>query len=426
MPRPTQLITRGALAAFVLLATLGARAAESTGFDPVAATEAYLAKMSPEARARSDAYFEGGYWLLLVNVVVSLALSWLLLKSGFARALRDRVERWTARPFAQAWLFLVVFSVALWVLNFPLDYYEGFWREHHYQMSNHTFGSWLGDRVKGLVLSLVLMPLLFAALYAGIRRFQQRWWVVASLATPFVLLFLIVLAPVFVAPAFNQYTALTDPKLRDPILAMARANGVPAENVYQFDASRQTKRVSANVSGAFGTIRISLNDNLLQRCPTEGVMAVMGHELGHYVLNHVLRHVVYLSLLLAAGFWFTNWFFHRSLARWGATWGVRGIADLAGLPLLSAGLAVFMFLATPIRNTIIRVAEVEADYYGLNSARQPDAMADVFLMLSEYRKMQPGQWEEFIFFDHPSGYNRILACMRWKAEHLDELAAAKR
>lgn len=413
--------SRAGLGALVLFGTLSVRATEVAGFDPVAATEAYLARMSPEARARSDAYFEGGYWLLLINLVLSLFLSWLLLRTGFARGLRDRVERWTKRPFVQAWLFLVLFSLVSWLLNLPMDAYEGFFREHAYQMSNQTFGAWFGDNVKGLVVSLILLPLVVAALYAGIRRFGARWWIAASVATPFLLLFLIVLSPVFVAPLFNKYTTLEDAKLRDPILSMARANGVPAEHVYQFDASRQTKRVSANVSGAFGTIRVSLNDNLLHRCPPEGVMAVMGHELGHYVLNHVYRHVIYLSLMIAAGFWFTHWAFHFVLARWGAAWGVRGIADLAGLPLLSACLGVFLFLATPVRNTIIRTAEVEADYYGLNSARQPDAMAEAFLMLAEYRKMHPGKWEEILFFDHPSGYNRILACMRWKAEHLAEL-----
>ena len=390
-------------------------------FDPELATQAYMATLKGAARARSDAYFEGGYWLLLINLVVSLLISWLILRTGFARALRERVERWTARPFLQALVFMLPFSLVLWALNFPLDYYEGYWREHFYQMSTQTFGAWLGDNIKGLVISLFFVPPLVAALYAAMRRLQQRWWMAAAIVTPFLLMFFIVIAPVFLAPVFNKYTALSDPKVRDPILAMARANGVPAENVYQFDASRRTKRVSANVSGAFGTIRVSLNDNLLSRCPPEGVMAVMGHELGHYVLNHVIRHVVYLGVLFAAGFWFANWFFHSVLARWGAAWGVRGIGDIAGLPLLSAGLAIFMFLATPVRNTIIRVAEVESDYYGLNAARQPDAMADVFLMLSEYRKMHPGKWEEIIFFDHPSGYNRILACMRWKAEHLAEL-----
>ena len=410
----------GALLAVSLLC-LGLANAAETGFDPVAATEAYVARLSPEARARSDAYYEGGYWLLLVELGFTLLTSWLLLRTGLARRLRDRAEHWSRRPFAQGWLFMTVFCLLMAVLKLPLDFYEGYWREHAYRMSNQTLGSWAGDHLMGGLVSLVIVPPLLALLYAGIRRYQARWWIAASVATPFLLVFFIMLAPVFIAPLFNTYTTIDEATVRDPILSLARANGVPAEHVYQFDASRQTKRVSANVSGAFGTIRVSLNDNLLNRCPAEGVLAVMGHELGHYVLNHILRHVVYLGLLFAVGFWFANRFFHFVLARLGAGWGLRGIGDFAGLPLLSAALGVFVFFTTPVRNTIIRVAEVEADYYGLNAARQPDAMAEVFLMLSEYRKMQPGKWEEFMFFDHPAGYNRILAAMRWKAEQLGEL-----
>jgi len=45
------------------------------------------------------------------------------------------------------------------------------------------------------------------------------------------------------------------------------------------------------------------------------------------------------------------------------------------------------------------------------------------LKLGEYRKMSPGPVEEFIFYDHPSGRNRILMAMRWKAENLDQLPA---
>jgi STE24 endopeptidase len=57
--------------------------------------------------------------------------------------------------------------------------------------------------------------------------------------------------------------------------------------------------------------------------------------------------------------------------------------------------------------------------YGLNAARQPDGEANVDLLLGEYRKMDPGPVEEFIFYDHPSGRTRITAAMRWKAENLD-------
>src|SRR5204863_2706363 len=107
------------------------------------------------------------------------------------------------------------------------------------------------------------------------------------------------IAPVFIFPLFNSYTPLTDARVRDPILRMARANGIAADNVYVVDQSRQTTRVSANVSGLFGTTRISLNDNLLRRASLEEIELVMGHEVGHYVLDHVFRKLFAFSALIA-------------------------------------------------------------------------------------------------------------------------------
>jgi len=82
---------------------------------------------------------------------------------------------------------------------------------------------------------------------------------------------------------------------------MARANGIDVDNVYVVDQSRQTTRVSANVSGLLGTTRISLNDNLLRRGSLEEIEMVMGHEMCHYVLNHVGTNLIELSLLIAIG-----------------------------------------------------------------------------------------------------------------------------
>ena len=81
-------------------------------------------------------------------------------------------------------------------------------------------------------------------------------------------------------------------------------------------------------------------------------------------------------------------------------------------------LSVFSFLLTPVNNTVIRTQEYEADLYGLNAARLPDAEATVDLKLGEYRKLDPTPLEEFLFYDHPSGRTRIYNAMRWKAENL--------
>ena len=127
----------------------------------------------------------------------------------------------------------------------------------------------------------------------------------------------IVVAPVYISPLFNTYKSLPQTPLKAQILSMARANQIPATDVYWFDASRQSKRVSANVSGMFNTTRISLNDNLLNRTSEPEILAVMGHEMGHYVLNHVYKGVMFFTIVIVLLFAFIRWSFGWVMKRWG-------------------------------------------------------------------------------------------------------------
>jgi STE24 endopeptidase len=389
--------------------------AAGAAFDPEAATAAYLASVPPEARARSDAYFEGGYWLQLWGFLWGAAVNGLLLVSGLSARMRDRAVRLVRIYPLQTGLYWAQFLLLTTVLLFPLAVYQGFVREHQYGLSTQTFGAWLWDQTKALLVGLVVGGLFVAVLYGVLRRAPRTWWLWgAGVAIAFTIVGFVV-APVFVAPLFNTYTSLQDAGVREPILRMARANGIAADTVYQMDASRQTRRISANVSGLLGTERITLNDNLLARCTLPEIEAVMGHEIGHYVLNHVYEWVVVLAVVLVGGFALLRWGVDRALVRWGARWRVTGIADPAGLPLLSLMLSTYLFLLTPLLNTIGRTLEYEADLFGLNAARQPEGFAQVALKLAEYRKLEPSRLEEWIFYDHPSGRTRIFTAMRWKA-----------
>ena len=230
-------------------------------------------------------------------------------------------------------------------------------------------------------------------------------------------LFLIMIAPVFIAPLFNDYKPVPDGPVREAVLSLARANQIPTEHVVYFDASRQTTRVSANVSGFAGTTQVSLNDNLLNKTSLPEIKAVMGHEMGHYVLNHAFRHTVYLTLLFTLAFFLAHLGMDRALARWGARLKIESRADPAGLPLFVAIFSIVMFLAGPIQNTIIRQAEAEADAFGLDAAREPHGFATVAMRLSSYRKIHPTALEEALFFDHPSGYARVHRAMQWFKEN---------
>jgi len=111
---------------------------------------------------------------------------------------------------------------------------------------------------------------------------------------------------------------------------LARANGIPVHDVFQIDASRQTTRMSANVSGFGKTMRITLNDNLLRRASPEEVQAVMGHEMGHYVLNHSLKHAVSFALILLGGLLFIKFSWDWAAARFGGRFGVKVCGSMAG------------------------------------------------------------------------------------------------
>jgi len=393
-------------------------------FDPAAATKAWLATVPQEKRQKSDRYFEGGYWLLLWNFLVAVAISIFLLESGISARLRDFAERictgssWLPQFPLQIACYAIPYFLIVGTLGFPLDFYEHFAREHQYGLATQSFLPWFREQWIGFGLTMFGGTILLIALYAVFRRAPRTWWVWGTVVAVLFMTVVVVITPVFVEPLFNTYKPITNPEIRNPILAMAQANQIPARQVFEVDASRQTTRVSANVAGFLGTTRIALNDNLIKQCTLPEIRAVMAHEMGHYVLNHGAKLLTYSAIFIVIGLALTRQIFDTAVRRRGVKWGVRGIADPAGLPLLVLILSTLLFIATPLLNTVVRVTEREADAFGINTAREPDAMARVTLKLGAYRKLDPTPIEEFIFFDHPSGRARIRMAMDWKAANL--------
>jgi STE24 endopeptidase len=385
-----------------------------TATDPEAATRAWLATISPQEKARSDAYFEGGYWLILWNFLLTVLIMLLFLTRRVSARMRDLAERVTHFKVLQVTIYALLFTFISAALTFPLEYYQNFVREHQYGMATQNFPAWFADWGKALIIQLIVVPIVLIALYTVFRRARRTWWIVGTIVVMIFYILGAIIAPVYIEPLFNKYTPLEDAKIREPILQLARANQIPVTKVFVVDASRQTKRVSANVSGFLNTTRIALNDNLLKQCTLPEIREVMSHEMGHYILNHVMKFFAFVALLTLLAFGLAKLFFDWALKRWGNAWDVRGIEDLAGWPLLILIFAVLTFLGTPISNTLVRVQEREADAFSLNASREPDGAAKVALKLGKYRKMEPTPLEEFIFFDHPSGRSRIRMAMDWK------------
>lgn len=384
--------------------------------DPEAATRAYLDAVSPERTAKTKSYASGSYVLGFVDFVVSSALMVLLIALGISVRFRNLARRITRVRALQSALYWIQLFVALTVIQFPLTLYTSYYREKHYGLLTQSLGGFLGDQAKSLLIGCIVGAVFVMMVYGVLRRAPRTWWLwLAGLVIAFAI-FAVAVAPVVIQPMFNKFTPIENAELRHRILTMAYEHDIPADEVYQVDASKRTDRISAYVNGLFGTMRIVMFDTTLRRCTPEEIELIMGHEMGHYVLNHVWTSIGFLGALVVVGFAFVRWAFARVLRRWPNT-GIEGVADVAGLPLLWLLFSVVVFAAAPIVNTYIRWQEDRADDFGLAASRQPDAAATAFLKLGEYRDLEPHPVIEMLFFDHPSGRSRIRNAMEWKRDH---------
>lgn len=386
--------------------------------DVEVATSGYLARVQGDARKRSDDYAEGGAWLTLFHLIYGTAIAGVLMGLGLSARLRDWAEERTHSRTYQAMIYGAIMVTAVALLSLPLALYECHLREQAYGLSNLSLARWAGDFGLVFLMALAVTVLCLPIFYAIIRAARETWWVWSGGLAILFLIVQLVIAPVFIAPLFNDHAPLLDGPLKTKIAALAAANQFSADDINVSDASRQSNRISAHVSGFLGTARITLSDNLLRNSSEDEVLAVVGHEIGHYVMGHTTRAILLQGLLMLLGFGFAAWVFPIAADFFGGIWQVRRVDDIASLPALAALLGLFAFLVMPVSHYISRTDEHQADLYGLNAMRKPDAFATLLLKLAPHRKLEPGNLEEAVFYRHPSARSQIETAMAWKAHHI--------
>ncbi|HEX3700623.1 MAG TPA: M48 family metalloprotease [Phenylobacterium sp.] len=387
------------------------------GFDPAAATAAYLAQLPPALHDKAKAYTQGGHWLLLWGTIVAVVVALIILRSGVLVRVREAVERRKPRPWLAVAAVIAVASVAELILGLPWDAYASWWREKGYGLTSQPFAGWLSEHLLSGAISLVLMVILASLIYALIRRAPRTWWLWGGILVGVGFFALNVLQPILIEPLFNSYTPAPPGPVRDEVVAMARQVGVPYDKILIYNGSKQSNRYTANVAGAFGTARVAMSDVMFKKdADLAEVRGVVGHEMGHYVLHHGDWFSIAFGLLALVSMFLVDRLFMPTARLVGAS-GVSGLSDPAGYPVAAIILAVLGLLSTPIVNSITRIAEAQADQFSLTHFNEPDGLAKALVKTIEYRYDSPSRLEEVIFYDHPAVRSRVMHAMEWKATH---------
>jgi Zn-dependent protease with chaperone function len=403
-----------------------AHAGSVTRADSLAATPPALEPPGPDylARARATfgpenrAYATQRVIISLCGPLYGILCGLLVMFTGLSARYRDIAEGLGHRLYVRVLVFFTLYSSTIFLLGLPLAWFDEFALEHQYGLSTQSLGDWFVDSFKGQVASVVIvgvLPLLSLA-WRTIQAHPRRWWLWLSLATLPVALTATLLEPVVLDPVFNKFMPLEDNVLRYEILSLGARAGIPARNVYQVDMSKRTRKLNAYVNGFGASQRIVIWDTTLKRMKRDEILFVMGHEMGHYMLNHVWKFLG----LVGIGAFFVFWLCAKLTGLWlrlfGQQWGVRDAGDLAVMPVLALSLTIATLTVLPIANASSRLAEHEADVFGLEITRDNDAAARSFLKLAQDNRSDPDPpaWIRILLYDHPPLADRIRFALHYR------------
>lgn len=373
------------------------------------APEAGFGEMTPERRAQAIEYSDTRNRIFFIHTFYSFGVLLLLLFSGWSAKIQAWAQRRVARPIGTWLLYFLVVSGLLLILDLPFSYYTGYALEHRYGHSNQSFGAWLLELIKGEAIGYVVGALIIHQVYRAIRRKGTRWWLWVGGMTAPVAAFLIVLAPVLISPLFNTFSPLSNERLRDKILALAAQAGIPDSRVFEVDASKQSNKYNAYVTGLFGTQRIVLYDTILKDMNDDEILFIMAHEIGHYTMKHIWLGVAGVSAFVMAAAWLIHRLAGGMIRRFGRRWGFSSLGEFASFPLLGLLLSVMSFLFMPASNALSRHFEHRADAYGLDLTQNREAAAKAFekLAAKNLSNPDPAPFIEFWLYDHPTIQDRV-------------------
>jgi STE24 endopeptidase len=343
---------------------------------------------------------------------ISVPLEWLIylfvLGFGLSKWFRKASSGLTKFSIVHTAVYVLLLSFASWVLTFPLRYYS-FTVSKSYNISVQSFHSWMRDGFVDFWISWLLTTIMVAVMYWLIKKYEKKWWVYAwLLSVPFTL-FLYFIQPVVIDPLYNKFYPLQDEALKEKILNIADKADIPAENVYEVNMSEKTNALNAYVNGIGSNLRIVLWDTTLNKLSDNQVLFVMAHEMGHYVMNHLYWNLISSIVLSFLGLWIGSVIYRKWVEKYGKSWGVKGIGDLAALPVLLLIISLLSFAISPVENAVSRKAERDADLYAIEMTKNPEAAVGAFQQLAtvSLSEVNPPKIVKWFLYGHPTMLERI-------------------
>jgi len=370
---------------------------------------------SPEKYRKSMHYLRVRTRFGWVTAAFDLALLLVFWFSGGFEMLDGLVRQWGFGPLVTGGLYIGSLVAVKALLDQPFSYYSTFVIEERFGFNTATLKTFVTDRLKGLLLAVVIGAPVLAGILAFFEYAGENAWWLCWLAVTLFTLALQYIAPTWIMPLFNKFEPLADGELKKAILDLARAVDYPVTNVLVMDGSRRSRKSNAFFTGFGKNKRIALFDTLIEQHTPAEMVAVLAHEIGHYKRHHIKQMMAASILQMGILFYLLSFFI-----------SYQGLFDAFFMhrPSIYAGILLFALLFTPLdffaglaMNGLSRRNEYEADRFAVAATGQPAALTAALKKLSadNLANLTPHPLYVFLNYSHPPMTMRIQAILNHAA-----------
>ena len=344
----------------------------------------------------------------LWNAAILLAV----LLTGASLTLRESASEIAgSNPALVVALYVLVLSLIFDLATLPFSVYRGFLLERRYGLSTETLGHWLKDHTKAVLIGVLFAEAGALFVYYALGTWPAAWWIISGAGYSVVAIILASLAPVVLLPLFFNFKPLEKETLRDRLTSLASRAGTRIMGVYEWTLSDRTRKANAALTGIGHTRRILLSDTLLAEYSDDEIEVILAHELAHHVHKDIWTSVVFDVALTFAGFFLADVVLRMAVP----AFGLAGIADPAGIPILLLTAGVVGLCVRPLLNAVSRSHERRADSYALKMTENPSAFITAMKRLGQQNLAEesPSKLVQAFFYTHPPIKERLRAAQSW-------------
>ncbi len=311
-------------------------------------------------------------------------------------------------------LYTAIFIATLYLVHWPLRWFEGFVLEHRFNLSNQTFQQWLFDDSKQGFVNLIVALVAIEGIYLILKAFPETWWLWAGIFWLLLTLGLARLTPNVIIPLFYKYSPINNESLKNSVLKLFKESRIAIQDAYLINFSSKTKKANAFICGLGKSRRVVLSDTLVSEFSIPEIETVIAHEIGHYKHHDILKLTMIHAAVVFLGFFLAD----RYLTGLMVNLGFSRIDDIAFFPIVALVFMILGVIVMPVLNGYSRRIETQADRFSLVLTKKPDDFITMIRKLGEKNlaDFDPHPLIEAFFYSHPSISKRIVFAQTFLAK----------